>query len=126
MKSYAGARTIDGIKVTVDGQPLVEGYDIRRFTTMGFEWTYEGSEPRQLALALLADHLGNDERALTLSEPFMKLVVADLDNDWVLNSSDIDAVLGRLRSAQNPLTSRFFWAPPVASRLCGTAGLIRG
>ena len=63
---------------------------------MGFEWTYEGSEPRQLSLALLADHLGNDERALTLSEPFMKLVVADLDNDWVLNSSDIDAVLERM------------------------------
>lgn len=96
MRTYAGARTIDGIKVTVDGQPLVEGYDIRRFTTMGFEWTYEGSEPRQLALALLADHLGNDERALTLSEPFMKLVVADLDNDWVLNSSDIDAALERM------------------------------
>ena len=96
MKTYAGARTIDGIKVTVDGQPLAEGYDIQRFTTMGFEWTYEGSEPGQLALALLADHLGNDERALTLSEPFMKLVVADLDNDWVLNSSDIDAVLERM------------------------------
>ena len=96
MKSYAGARTIDGIKVTVDGQPLGESYDIRRFTTMGFEWTYEGSEPRQLSLALLADHLGNDERALKLSEPFMKFVVADMDNDWVLNSSDIDAALGRM------------------------------
>ena len=101
MKTYAGARTIDGIKVTVDGQPLAEGYDIQRFTTMGFEWTYEGSEPRQLALALLADHLGNDERALTLSEPFMKLVVADLDNDWVLNSSDIDAVLERLSESDS-------------------------
>ncbi len=96
MKTYAGARTIDGIKVTVNDQPLVEGYDIRRFTTMDFEWTYEGDGPRQLALALLADHLGNDERALALSEPFMKLVVADLDNDWVLNSSDIDAALERM------------------------------
>ena len=96
MNTYAGARTIDGIKVTVDGQPLAEGYGIRRFTTMGFEWTYEGDEPRQLALALLADHLGNDERALTLSEPFMKLVVADMDNDWVLNSGDIDAALERM------------------------------
>ncbi len=96
MKTYSGARTIDGIKVTVDGQPLVEGYGIRRFTTMGFEWTYEGDGPRQLALALLADHLGNDARALALSEPFMKLVVADLDNDWVLNSSNIDAALERM------------------------------
>jgi len=63
---------------------------------MGFEWTYEGDEPHQLALALLADHLGNDERALALSEPFMKHVVADMDNDWVLNSSDIDATLERM------------------------------
>jgi hypothetical protein len=63
---------------------------------MGFEWTYEGDGPRQLALALLADHLGNDERALALSEPFMKHVVADMDNDWVLNSSDIDAALERM------------------------------
>ncbi|MFP6754828.1 MAG: hypothetical protein VCB60_03810, partial [Alphaproteobacteria bacterium] len=38
---------------------------------------------------------------------------------------DIDAVLGCLRSAQNSLTSRFFWAPPVVFRLCGTARLIR-
>ncbi|NQU60598.1 MAG: hypothetical protein HQ512_05670 [Rhodospirillales bacterium] len=96
MKAYSGERTIDGIKVTVDGQPLDERYDIERFTTMGFEWTYEGTEPHQLALALLADHLGDDERARALSEPFMKLVVADLDNDWVLNSNDIDAALKRV------------------------------
>jgi len=96
MKTYAGERTIDGIKVMVDGQPLDARYDIGRFTTMGFEWTYEGTEPRQLALALLADHLGDDERALALSEAFMKHVVANLDNDWTLNSADIDAALKRM------------------------------
>ena len=60
MKTYQGSRTIDGIRVTVDGQQLEERYDLQRFTDSGFEWTYEGKEPAQLALALLADHLGDD------------------------------------------------------------------
>ena len=42
MKMYSGARTIDGIQVTVDGQPLDERVDIHQFTDGGFEWSYEG------------------------------------------------------------------------------------
>ena len=60
MKHYAGDRTIDGVKVTVDGAPLDPRVDIMAFSKNGFEWSYEGPEPRQLALALLADHLGNN------------------------------------------------------------------
>ena len=96
MKTYQGSRTIDGISVTVDGQQLEERYDLQRFTDSGFEWTYEGNEPAQLALALLADHLGDDRRALALSQGFMSLVVANLDNDWQLNSTDIDKALEAL------------------------------
>ena len=59
MKTYCGVRTIDGLKVTVDGDPLDERYDVKQFTSWGFEWTYEGAEPQQLALAILADHLGD-------------------------------------------------------------------
>lgn len=99
MKTYAGLRTIDGIKVTVDGQPLDERYDLKRFTTSGFEWTYVGSEPSQLALALLADHLGDDQRALALCDGFMRRVISDLDNDWTLTGADIDTVLEKLESA---------------------------
>ncbi len=93
MKTYQGSRTIDGISVTVDGQPLDARYDLQRFTDSGFEWTYEGKEPAQLALALLADHLGDDDRALALVQAFMSLIVANLDNDWQLNSTDIDKAL---------------------------------
>lgn len=96
MKSYSGSRTIDGIKVTVDGEPLNERYDIQRFTNSGFEWTYEGDAPHQLALALLADHLGDDSRALELSEGFMKAKISDLDNDWTLTADDIDKILREL------------------------------
>src|SRR5688572_67272 len=93
MKTYEGKRTIDGLVVTVDGRPLPEHYDVKRFTTQGFEWTYEGDSPQQLALAILYDHLGDKERALALSEIFMKRVVANLDNDWTLTSEEVDAAI---------------------------------
>ncbi len=93
MKVYQGDRTIDGILVTVDGEMLDERQDIKHFTNNGFEWTFEGDESRQLALAILADHLGDDGRALALSEPFMKAVVANFDNTWEMSSDDVaDAV----------------------------------
>src|SRR5262249_8093023 len=91
MAVYEGKRTIDGLLVTADGKKLDEHYEIKRFTRFGFEWTYEGDSPQQLALAILFDRLGNKERAIQLSEPFMKTVIANLDNDWKLTSEEIDA-----------------------------------
>jgi Family of unknown function (DUF6166) len=93
MKIYEGGRSLDGAVVTVDGIPLDPRFDIRRFSRMSFEWTYEGDGPRQLALALLADHLGDQQRALALTETFMRNVVAELDNAWKLTGADIEAAL---------------------------------
>ena len=93
MKRYFGARTIDGIRVTVDGAPLAERGDIAALSETGFEWTYEGAAPAQLALALLADHLGDDARALALHDGFMRAVVANFGNDWEMTGADIDAAL---------------------------------
>lgn len=93
MKMYSGARTIDGIQVTVDGQPLDERVDIHQFTDGGFEWSYEGDAPQQLALALLADHLDDSKQALALCSRFTRQVIANLDNEWVLSSADIDTAL---------------------------------
>jgi hypothetical protein len=90
MKLYKGNRALDGLEVTVDGEPLGPRFDVKVFSANGFEWSYEGSEPTQLALALLADHLGNDEKALALCEPFMREIVANFDNEWEMNSSDIE------------------------------------
>jgi hypothetical protein len=95
MKTYEGKRTIDGLVVTVDGKPLPEHYEVRQFTKRGFEWTYDGTSPRQLALAILFDHLGDKDRAITLSEPYMKDIVANLDNDWKLTGEDVDAYVRR-------------------------------
>jgi hypothetical protein len=93
MKTYEGKRTIDGIVVTVDGARLPEHYEVQRFTKFGFEWTYDGDSPRQLALAILYDHLGDQDRAVALSTPYMQDVIANLDNDWTLTGADIDAYL---------------------------------
>lgn len=93
MKQYDGKRTIDGIVVTVDGAPLDARFDVRVFDDKGFEWSYEGSAPRQLALGILADHFGDTDRALAQVERFMKSVIANLDNDWTLTSSDIEQAL---------------------------------
>lgn len=98
MKTYTGSRTIDGIRVLVDGTPLDERYDLKKFTRNGFEWTYEGAEPAQLALALLADHLGDDRKALELTDPFMREVVANFENDWEMTGSDIDEALAGISS----------------------------
>jgi uncharacterized protein DUF6166 len=91
MSIYEGRRTIDGLVVTVNGKRLDEHYEVKRFTKFGFEWTYEGDSPQQLALAILFDRLANKEHAIALSEPFMKTVIANLDNDWKLTGEEIDA-----------------------------------
>ena len=100
MKTYEGRRTMDGLVVTVDGAPLPEHYEVKQFTKRGFEWTYDGTSPQQLALAILFDHTGDRERAVALSEPFMKDVVANFDNDWRLTGDEVDAYLRRRDARQ--------------------------
>ena len=97
MKTFSGDRTIDGVKAWVDGHPLDQRLDIHRFTANGFEWSYEGPEPRQLALAILVEHLGDGAAAQSLVDPFMKAVVANFGNEWEMTSADIDAALNALR-----------------------------
>jgi hypothetical protein len=96
MKHYLGDRTIDGVKVTVDGASLDPRVDVMEFTKNGFEWSYEGPEPRQLALALLVDHLGDNAAAMTAVETFMRAIVANFENEWEMTSDDIDLALTAL------------------------------
>jgi hypothetical protein len=96
LKVYEGGRSLAGAIVTVDGKPLPLRHDLKMLSRAGFEWTYEGAGPAQLALALLADHFGDDRKALRHYEKFMREVVADLDNAWRLTSDDIDAALKEL------------------------------
>jgi len=99
MKTFAGRRTIDGLVVTVDGRPLPEHQEVKQFTKYGFEWTYEGENPQQLALAILYEHTGDKDRAIALSEPFMRTVVANLDNDWTLTGAEVDDFIRKKAAA---------------------------
>ena len=90
MKVYEGGRSLEGSTVTVDGKPLDPRFDLKRYCEAGFEWTYEGDGPRQLALALLADHFGDDAKAIEAHEKFVAEIIANLDNSWRLTSEDVD------------------------------------
>jgi hypothetical protein len=96
MKRYVGDRTMDGVKVTVDGVALDPCLDVVAFTKNGFEWSYEGPEPRQLALAILVDHLGDKEKAKAAVEAFMQAVVANFGNEWEMSSADIEEALAAI------------------------------
>ena len=57
----------------------------------GFEWGYGGSGPAQLALALCADALGDDEAALDLFQLFKDRVISALPRDepWTLTAAEV-------------------------------------
>lgn len=93
MKTYFGDRTIDGILVTVDGEPLSPQSQLKNYAGDDFEWSYEGVAPAQLAFALLYDHLGDARRAEALTNRFMRDVVANFQNEWEMTGADIDRVL---------------------------------
>jgi hypothetical protein len=62
-----------------------------RHTVEGFEWSYPGAGPAQLALAILADVLGDDERAPSLHQAFMvaKIVKLDRDPAWSITKERV-------------------------------------
>ena len=96
-KRYRGDRTQAGAEVWVDGKPLPKRTDLKKISRDGlFEWSYEGSEPAQLALAILANHLNDEASALQLYPAFMRNIVANFDNEWEMNSSDIDKALANI------------------------------
>jgi Family of unknown function (DUF6166) len=91
VKTYHETSTVLKSQSTAVGCP--SNYEIKQFTKWGFEWTYEGASPQQLAFAILYDHLGDKDRAIKLSEPFMRRVIADLDNDWTLTAEEIERAI---------------------------------
>lgn len=71
--------------------------DLADHSPTDFEWGYEGSGPAQLALALLADALGDENRALALYPAFKEEVVAALPaSAWRLSAFAIRETAHRL------------------------------
>jgi hypothetical protein len=100
VRTYRGIREGNAATVSVDGRPLNPRLDLWNHSPSGFEWGYSGSGPAQLALALLADHLGNDDRALKLHQDFKRAVVANLSfKGWAFTSDQIQLLVAALESS---------------------------
>lgn len=97
MKIYSGTRAFDGLDVRVDDTPLAPRFDLKTYSRNGFEWSFEGLEPQQLALAILADAV-DEETALRLSGSFMRAIVANFDNDWEMSEEDVRAAVRSLEA----------------------------
>jgi hypothetical protein len=98
MKVYHGRRTEHGCAVDVeeDGECylLHPRNDLRNHSPDGFEWSYSGSGPAQLALALAADVLGDDDKAQEVYQRLKFRLVGSLPHEeWVLNEKMLRAVI---------------------------------
>lgn len=99
MKRYVGRRQGQTVIVTVNGRPLNPRLDLYNHSPTGFEWGYGGSGPAQLALAILADHLDDDEQALNLYQHFKRTVIATLPTGgWTLTETEIREALCRIQT----------------------------
>ena len=79
MKRHTGGRTIDGISVLVDGEPLSPHADQLKLTDYGSNGAMRAPEPSQLAFAILFEHLGNAGEAKSLYPSFMQRIVANFE-----------------------------------------------
>jgi hypothetical protein len=101
MKRYAGRREGYAVDVTVDGQRLNPRLDLWNHSPTGFQWGYAGSGPAQLALAILADHLDDEEQAFNFHHRFKWAVIAELPHrSWTLTSNEVESALQKLRDLE--------------------------
>jgi hypothetical protein len=104
MKTYSGIRTESGCAVTVTDGDSCRGldprFDLRTHSPTGFEWGYGGSGPAQLALALAADVLGEDEAALGVYQRLKFRVVGRLPAEgWTLTADELAEAIRTLQAA---------------------------
>ena len=98
MKQYEGIREGYAVTVRVNGIRLNPRNDLWNHSPTGFEWGYGGSGPAQLALAILADHCGNDEQAFNFHHRFKWTVIAGLPKrHWTLTTLEVEQALQSLR-----------------------------
>ena len=92
-KVYAGRRGRE-VEVKVGEDTLNPRLDLANHSPTGFNWGYNGSGPAQLALAILADYLGDDEKALALYQSFKRHKIAVLvENEWLITGQEIESIL---------------------------------
>ncbi len=97
MKVYHGRRTEHGCAVDVEEDGECTLLDLRRdlrLHSSETNWGYGGSGPAQLALALAADVLGDDEKALDVYQRLKFKLVGGLPHEgWVLTEAQVRATI---------------------------------
>src|SRR5262245_31201994 len=99
MKTYTGYRTPQDCIVKIhhdDGtsRELPLRLDLRSHSPDGPEWGYAGSGPAQLALALAADVLGDDEAAQDVYQSLKFKVIGRLPHDgWSLTEDQLRQII---------------------------------
>jgi hypothetical protein len=80
--------------------------DLWEHSPDGYECGYNGSGPAQLALAILADHLGDDERAVRLHQKYKARVVAALPRHggWELSRAMVQDAVDMIEADLQPST----------------------
>jgi Family of unknown function (DUF6166) len=86
---YSGRK--DSVIVRENGQwrPLAPRLDLDSENSGDFAWGEATPAGKRLALAMLADALGNDDRAVELAEIFNNRVVAILPERWTMTRARV-------------------------------------
>ncbi len=93
MKTYTATNQN---QVSVNGEALDPRLDLANKSPSGFAWGYNGSGPAQLALAILADHLGDDDTALRLYQNFKSAFIATTPEEgFTLTSEQVNEWLSQ-------------------------------
>lgn len=89
------------VKHGLKWDPLRLRLDLAKHSPAGFEWGYPCSRASQLSLAILADHLNDNKRALELYQDFKFCVVMRLrENEWLLSGEEIDAAITEIEQSR--------------------------
>ncbi len=115
MKTYTGYRrpgehgTADQAGVTVhesgrEPRSLDPRHDLRRHSE-DFNWGYGGSGPAQLALALAADVLGDDDQAQDVYQRLKFKLVGRLPHDgWSLTEDQLRQTIAEIQERDRGCT----------------------
>ena len=106
MKVYHGRRTEHGCAVDIeeDGECylLHPRHDLRNHSPSGLEWGYSGRGSAQLALALAADVLGDDDKAQEIYQRLKFKLVAGLPHEgWVLTEKRLRAAIDAIEQERD-------------------------
>ena len=103
-KLYEGRRTEEGVVVTADGRPLNPRLDLANKSPTGLEFGYAGSGPAQLALAILADALGDDELAQRHYQAFKRERIATIEGDrFLMTQAEVRCWIAAVLSSPDEL-----------------------